>query len=137
MTTIAEKPLTTRQERMAVANQVLMALAKSERNFFRNKTTGEVSQFTRKGNGAIHFLDNYSKMQVRIVKGKEWPGFTNGGTMRDLVEMLYGYIVDGVLLNRWYIAPTNDNNYNYWGYTPEGAAKCREECFKQPCFEPA
>jgi hypothetical protein len=96
--------------RLDVANQILQICGKYGRRFFLHN--GTVSRFEYMDprpnpkfvplnpSGARHkhlrFIDSYSKKAIFVgYRRGRWNGFTQGGTLRDLVKNLADFIVKG------------------------------------------
>lgn len=80
-------------ERLAAANQFLVAISESGRNFFRHD--GRVSRFEFGARGHIWLVDSYTQKRVYVAYAGRWRGFTGGGTLRNLIERLATYIRTG------------------------------------------
>ncbi len=82
-----------KRSRATLVNGFLAVIAGCGRQFFRY---GErVSTFEADDRGRIWFIDAYSQRRIYTHHRYEWKGFTNGGTIRTLVEELRDYIRTG------------------------------------------
>lgn len=91
--------LAERHNRMGVANELIWYISKKGRRFFSYGTNNEkVSRFRLAQNGRLWFLDGYTDKLIYTHYNGEWRGFTNGGTMRRLVQSLRDFIMTGKLL---------------------------------------
>lgn len=105
----------TKQQRAENANRLITAIASCGRYFFSCRNG--ISQFEVDSRGRIWFLDSDSKARIYTHYRYEWRGFTNGGTMRDLIERLRDYIRTGeqqrLALGPW---PKWVCDGDLWGY---------------------
>lgn len=129
----------TKEQRLQQANELIEAISRHGRRFFYCKADGRVARLELDARGKVWFLDDYRG--ARIYTGKvmgsphDWAGFSHGGTLRSLVEVLSEYVTKGRLLSRHCIAPIRlDGESNIWGYSIESAAALREEAFKMAMF---
>jgi hypothetical protein len=83
-----------KQSRLENANKLLVSIASCGRQFFYHK--GNVSQFELDSRGRVWFIDGYNGTRVytHYTLGS-WRGFSEGGTLRELVIALRDYIVHG------------------------------------------
>jgi len=80
----------TKEERVTLANQFIETIASHGRKFFAHN--GRVSQFVLDENGRTWFVDAYNMNRIYVAYNGRWRGFTEGGTLRSLVQVLYKYI---------------------------------------------
>lgn len=68
--------------------------------------------------GRVWFVDAYSGKRIYTHYNGEWRGFTNGGTMRSLVNLLRDFIMDGEPRNTSLLGPWPDwyCDGDLWGY---------------------
>ena len=80
-----------KQSRAESANELLMTIADSGRQFFHHG--GNVSRFELDNRGRVWFIDGYNgaRIYTHYTKGS-WRGFSEGGTLRGLVVALRDYI---------------------------------------------
>jgi hypothetical protein len=113
-----------------VANQFIKIIADHGRRFFHHH--GFIGHFEIGKRGHVFFVDSYSRKAVYLRQG-EWRHFNEGGTMRDIVERLLGYIrgkTDELPLDRLGPWPSWYGGGDLWGYGMEEAEKVRCECRK-------
>lgn len=108
--------LTMKRDRAARTNLFLEAVAGCGRKFFAHK--GRVSRFEVDDRGHIWFVDAYRPTRIYTqCKWSKWQGFSEGGTLRDLVRRLSDYIRTGeqqkLSLGPW---PTWVCDGDLWGY---------------------
>lgn len=92
---MAEEMLT-KYERVETANKMLIAIASCGRKFFAHED--RVSQFEIDHRGRIWFTDKYTKKRIYVQYKGNWRGFSDGGTLRALVERLRDFITQGKAL---------------------------------------
>lgn len=115
--------------RLADANELLVAIASMGLRFFHHK--GRVSRFEL-GSGRLWFWDSYSKRRISMhqAAGVDWnrQGFTQGGTMRRLVEDLKEYIWRGTPIRRNHLGPWPEwvCGGDPWAYGPEAMQSIRD-----------
>ena len=97
------------------ANQFISVIASCGRRFFHYEA--RVSSFEVDDQGRIWFVDAYSQMRIYTHNRYKWKGFTNGGTIRTLVEDLRDYIRTGerpvLNIGPW---PKHLCDGDLWGY---------------------
>lgn len=106
-----------RQERVDHANALIQAISNHGRRFFWSKSGQKVAQLSVDTNGKIWWTDDYQGTRVCIEKvgGYEhrWRGFSHGGTLKNLVQMMRDYIKTGQQIHFGYVAQ------ECWGYDEE------------------
>lgn len=104
-----------KQDRADEANRLLRVIAFCGRRFFNHN--GGVSQFSVERDGKVWFTDSYSGRRIYTQHRGRWRGFTNGGTLRTLIEQLRDYIRTGdrpaLNLGPW---PVHICDGDLWGY---------------------
>jgi hypothetical protein len=114
----------TKADRAALANAFIEAIASCGRKFFFHN--GRASRFEVDARGRVWFIDAYSEHRIYTHYGYRWRGFSEGGTLRSLVEKLRDFIRTGDLrelhLGPW---PKWICDGDLWGYG-EDMAKVRE-----------
>ena len=81
------------QERCETANNFIHCISTHGRKFFHHK--GETSRLELDERGRVWFVDKYSKKRIYTHYRYDWRGFTEGGTLRNLVKHLRDYIKTG------------------------------------------
>jgi hypothetical protein len=106
-----------KSERLQKANALLETIADCGRKFFRHNDL--VSRFELDRRGRIWFIDAYrsARIYTHYTRGR-WRGFSEGGTLRDLVIALRNYIATGKLINPVHFGPWPDwyCDGDVWGY---------------------
>lgn len=126
-------------------NQVIRIIADHGRRFFYHAGTNNYARMYVDGFGKIWFVDDYTGKAVYTHKttwGGRWKGFSNGGTLRSLVEEFRDYIRTGIPLHRGFLGPERFDDSNIWGYDEAEMKAVREQAgvlpvFKQPAAEVA
>lgn len=79
-------------ERLEKVNQLIQTIATTGRKFFAYK--GKVSRMEVDGRGAVWFIDKYNDARIYTHYPGRWTGrgFSEGGTLRDLVIAFRDYI---------------------------------------------
>lgn len=88
-----EEEVLTKFERMEIANKMLIAIASCGRKFFAHRD--RVSRFDIDHRGRIWFVDKYTQKRIYVSYRGNWRGFSEGGTLRALVERLRDFITRG------------------------------------------
>lgn len=133
--------MSTKQERVEHANQLIQAIAKHGRRFFYNKTHDRVAHIELR-RGRVYFVDDYSGNAIythETVFTNRWRGFSHGGTLRSLVERMRDYIVKGEQIPIGFIAPTyyDVTKGDIWGYGSLAAYQVRTEAMGLPIIDGA
>jgi hypothetical protein len=99
-----------KRERARKANELIDTIAFCGRRFFNHRYG--VSHFRVDVRGRVWFWDGFTAALIYVAY-KHWSkGFSQGGTLRDLVNALRDYIRTGEPLGAWRF----DYDKNYWGY---------------------
>lgn len=145
-----------KQARLEHANQLIRIIASHGRRFFYYGGSNVWNPETKTStfvpadryaslelrNGRVYFIDSYSEKAVYTHPtpfGNDWRGFTNGGTLRSLVEDMRDYVLKGTPIPRWKIVIQQrghqDLEGNIWGYDVEGARAVRAAAYALPIVE--
>lgn len=117
-----------RSQRLRIANHFLQIIGTHGRQFFNFK--GEISRFEI-WNGHIYFIDSYTRKSIYL-SYKYWQrGFTQGGTMRALVNALADYIRGKRTLPIDYLGPWHPMlcDGDLWGYG-DSMEEVRKKCIE-------
>lgn len=108
-------------ERLTQANTLIEAIASHGYQFFRNRTTGKIASLELDHRGRVWFLDEHSLKRIYTHQHYLGRGFTNGGTLNDLVRHLRDYVKKGVRLPNHVLGPWPEwiCNRDLWGYGAE------------------
>lgn len=110
-----------KEARLRIANAFIQAISVYGRHFFRYidqaSNSSRVSRFELDTHGRIWFVDGYRGARIYTHHPGRWRGFTNGGTLRTVVEKLCDYIRTGeqphLALGPW---PEWYGDGDPWGY---------------------
>jgi len=110
-------------ERTENANRFIKAISNCGRRFFWSEEFERVSRFELAENGRLYFHDKYTGVRLPLSHkyGHKWQAnFSDGGTLKNLVEHLADYIQTGKPISDCYaLGPWADwvgNNGDPWGY---------------------
>lgn len=129
--------MTTKQERLAHANQLIQVISAHGRRFFFSEATGKTAEMLVDRRGRVWFLDEYSGKLIFTHKTRftnKWRGFTHGGTLRDFVEMMREYIIRGTQIHPYYLGMERRSicDGNIWGYSDDAINAVREQAALLP-----
>lgn len=80
-------------QRLEAANNMLKAIASCGRKFFAYQD--RVSQFEVDARGRVWLIDKYTQKRIYTHYRYQWRGFSEGGTLRALIERLRDFITQG------------------------------------------
>lgn len=112
------------QARMEKANAIIRVMASYGRLFFSSNSDKReaspdpfIAHFTVDACGELWFVDRYSRKPI-LVRLQEWRGFSDGGTLRGIVEHLAEHIKAETPINPGYFArsPQWVCKGDMWGY---------------------
>lgn len=107
--------MSTKQERLELANKLIKEISKNGRNFFAHKD--RVSFLEMDYRGRIWFCDSYSDRKIYTHYNGEWSGFTQGGTLKNLVKGLVQFIQTGEPRFTLQHLGYTPKEYCGWGYS--------------------
>lgn len=113
-----------KQDRANRANELLLRIGSVGRNFFSYPQHYGVGKFIVDYRGRIWFFDGYTGKQIYL-HYKYWGrGFSEGGTLRYLINDLMIYIRDGTRLPSSHLGPWPDwiCGGDLWGYGDDMAS---------------
>lgn len=118
----------TKQQRLETANQIIKIISEHGRHFFSTNSypphhteIPRISHFVFAGNGRLWFVDKYTQRRIYTsYRRGRWRGFSDGGTLRSLVENLADYITKADPIRR-HFGPWPDYlcGGDLWGYGPD------------------
>jgi hypothetical protein len=85
--------LAARERRVKQCNDLLFVIGQNGRQFFFY--AGTISKLELDDRHRVWFIDSYSKKRIYTHYKYTWRGFTNGGTLHDLICAMRDYIVTG------------------------------------------
>lgn len=129
-----------KQQRLAHANELIKIIATHGRGFFFSLSTGRTAELFIGPRGRVWFVDEYTGKIIYTHKTtwtNKWRGFSHGGTLRSLVEMMRDYIVTGRPIPAFYLGPERNKltNGNIWGYEPAAMQAVRDAACKLPIID--
>jgi hypothetical protein len=124
------------EDRVLLANKLICIIASCGRQFFYYSPEARTSYFTMDISGKkVLYRDRYSQKIFDTASKKSWRelGFSNGGTLEDLVRNLAEYIRTAEKLSFHVLGPqrTSDDS-NIWGYDRVSMEKVRTEAANLP-----
>lgn len=122
-----------KSQRIKIANDIIRLIGGCGRNFFNHQTV--VSHFVLVSD-RLRFHDSYSRKSIYVAYPGKWRGFTNGGTMRSLIENLRDFITHRAPIKA-YFGPWPEwvCEGDLWGYGKETMETLRADL--QPLLERA
>lgn len=141
-----------KEERLLHANELIKQIGSHGRRFFYYggskkfdikkqelffESADRYSYFEIK-KGHIYFVDCYSQKSIYTHESarSRWIGFTQGGTLKDLVKAMRDYIQTGKQVNPAYIGPESSlTSGNIWGYESGELEKLKEAIKGLPIIE--
>ncbi|PTM35932.1 hypothetical protein DA103_09135 [Enterobacter cloacae] len=129
-----------KQARLQHANELIRIIAAHGRRFFFSLHTGRTAEMLIDPRGRVWFVDEYTGKVIFTHKttfANKWRGFSHGGTLRDLVEMMREYIVNGDPIPEYYLGPERRQltDGNIWGYEPEAMQTVRDAAINLPIIK--
>jgi hypothetical protein len=122
--------------RLAVANTVIQIIAAYGRGFFHQGPRSEeksdiprTSHFWVGRRGEVWFRDKHTQKDIYTSYQGRWRGFSEGGTLRALVEALRDYIRTGDTRFTRHFGPWPESmcGGDLWGYGHDEMQKVRDE----------
>ena len=120
-----------KQQRVDVANRIIEIVATHGRRFFSLSADGKIADrprisfFELRRNGRLWFVDKYTNKAIYTAYRRgNWHGFSEGGTLRDLVCAMADWITgkrDDFPINHFGPWPEWVCGGDLWGYGSEMA----------------
>ncbi|WNJ81656.1 hypothetical protein RJE46_10650 [Cedecea neteri] len=129
-----------KQIRLEHANELIKIIAAHGRRFFFCERSGRTAELFIGKRGRIWLVDEYTGQLVYTHKTtwtNKWRGFSHGGTLRSLVEMMRDYIVTGTPIPAYYLGPERQQltDGNIWGYAPDAMQAVRDAAVNLPIID--
>lgn len=127
-----------RQQRVEHANALVQVVAAHGRRFFYCVQHDRLARIEVDQRGRVWWIDDYTGKRIfthATPMGNRWRGFSHGGTLRHLVEMMRDYITKGTPIARGYIAPSMSYG-DLWGYGEAATVAVRDAAFALPIMAP-
>lgn len=112
------------QNRLETANAIVRVIAAHGRHFLSENSDRRelvenpfVSHFVVDKNHEVWFVDRYTRKHI-LVRHQDWDGmgWSDGGTLRSIVQHLAAHISEGAAINPGYFGISPDWMPNHWGY---------------------
>ena len=124
-----------KQQRLDHANELIQIIASHGRKFFFNEKKNQTASMIIV-NGRVFFIDDFTGKAIYTHKTgfcHYWRGFSHGGTLKNLVEMMRDYVTKGVQIPEYYLGCERSfTNGNIWGYSPDEMQAVREKALMLP-----
>lgn len=124
-----------KQERAEHANQLIAAIARHGRKFFYCESKNRTASMEVDSRGKVWFIGDYTGNRIYTHHEGRWRGFSHGGTLKLLVQLMRDYIRTGEQIRLHSIAPNRgqmDGNRDMWGYGAEACAALKAEVAALP-----
>lgn len=107
-----------RRDRARAANKLLETIAVYGRRFFNYRRRHGISKFEVDDRGRIWFVDGYTGKSIYLHNRYWGKGFSEGGTLRALVDALKAFIQSGEPVPPSHFGPWPEwmCNGDLWGY---------------------
>lgn len=115
-------------QRLANVNEFIEIIASMGRRFFNYSPSDGVERCAwmyLDSHGHVYFVDDYSGKHIYTHYSGRWKGFTNGGTLKSLVELFRDHIKRDDKLNSRYFEPRCP-----WGYPEDCFPKLRSAAIR-------
>lgn len=109
--------------RVRQANTVIKIVASHGRRFFFSEAYDRISRFGLDRAGQVWYVDQHTGMKLYPFGAGNWPGFTHGGTLQELVARLAQYIETGAQLDLACFSLERDTEL--WAYGKETMVEVR------------
>ena len=115
------------QDRLETANAIIRVMAKYGRHFLSENSDRRelvadpfIAHFRLDAQNELWFVDRYSRKPV-LVRHSDWPGFSDGGTLRSIVQHLAAFITETQPIRIGWFSPSPDwmCHGDVWGYGPD------------------
>lgn len=122
------------ERRLDLCNAIVCVMAKYGRRFFSENSDRRepvsdpfIAHFKVAGAGELWFVDRYTRKPV-LVRHQDWSGFSDGGTLRCIVQHLAEHICKDSPIRIGYFSPSPEwiCKGDCWGYG-EDMPKVRDE----------
>ncbi|MFV0261363.1 MAG: hypothetical protein ACK5JN_02840 [Kluyvera sp.] len=109
-------PATDRQRRLNAANALIQVIASCGKQFFRNKSTGQVAELTFDWGGRVWLTDEVTgqRLPAYDTTAHNWRHFSHGQQLRFFIRYLCEYILDGRKLEQSIFV--HNDGQERWGY---------------------
>lgn len=107
-----------RKARIRAVNELVKVIGSCGRRFFYSWGKERFAFIEVDSNGRVWWVDEYTGKRIFTAYSGHWRGFSNGGTLQDLVERFSGFVQTGEPVNRDVFGPWPDwiCQSDRWGY---------------------
>jgi hypothetical protein len=125
-----------KHDRLREANEVILAISQHGRRFFRHEKSGRVSRFELDLAGRLWLRDRYSNRRIYVAYRGPWRYFSEGGTLRGIVEALANYVRTGQPIRRGLFGPWPQwiCDGDLWGYGAQAMEALRTQIESSPAI---
>jgi hypothetical protein len=122
------------EDRLSQVNEIIKVIGSHGRRFLSENSDRRTpvenpffAHFFVDKRNEIWYVDRYSRKSI-LVRHKDWTGFSDGGTLRDLVKMFANYIHGGCEINKRAFGPFPEwaCGGDIWGYGKDEMQKVRD-----------
>ena len=129
-----------KEERLEHANAMLVSISKYGRRFFHHD--GRVTRLEFDKRGRVWCIDKYAGKRIythRTSMISRWKGFSDGGTLRALMEYARDYVIHGKPIRGSLFGPWPEwvCGGDLWGYGKAEMQLLRDELASNPAVEAA
>lgn len=109
------------QQRLENVNRFIVEIGQRGRRFFYNQKFDRYAQLKIDDRGRVWFRDDYTDQWIYThLRNRNWRGFSHGGTLRSLIELLSDHVKKGRQLNpRYFDLRPHSCSGHPWGYPHE------------------
>ncbi|MBY6032150.1 hypothetical protein KUV59_03145 [Marinobacter daepoensis] len=104
--------------RLENVNRFIREIGSRGRRFFYNKEHDRYAHMEMDARGRVWFVDDYTGKRIYThLRNRHWRGFSHGGTLRALVELLCDHIKKGRQMHpRYFDLKPQCCSGHPWGY---------------------
>jgi hypothetical protein len=122
-------------ERLKTVNAIIRVIGSHGRHFLSENSDRRTlvpdpffSYFGVDGRNELWYVDRYTRKPI-LVRHRDWPGFSDGGTLRSLIQHFAHYIEVGAGIVTGAFGPWPEWRCggDPWGYGGDGMQKVRAE----------
>lgn len=110
------------QVRLETANAIIRVIASHGRHFLSENSDRRqlvadpfIAYFRVDKCNELWFVDRHSRRSI-LVRHQKWPGFSDGGTLRGIIQHLSEHIASAAIINPGYFGTSPDWMNDHWGY---------------------
>jgi len=128
----------TKKERAEKVNKLIHFIGDRGRGFFYRNNTQCYATVEVDSRGRVWWKDDYTGKRIYTHSNHRWPGFSHGGTLRDLVGHFRDFIMSAKKVPSYCFGPWPETycNGDLWGYGKENMEQIRMEALRLEVLEP-